>query len=305
MTVLVGLLGGKGSGKDTAARYLCEKLGGKQYAIADELKHLVKRIYDFTDMQMWGTQAQKEAGDPSPRKGMEDTGSALRVVYGEDFQVGRLLEKVAHEAYGGLPVAIISDVRYASEARYIREANTRFCDGPVFSDVFLVRLQYAPGLRRWPSTHQSEKEYQGVPVDLEITPGAGGVSELYAALDGACEMLGLTKNNASLIDGAISVFRELELKPPLPLSELIADGIRPLTSHVNYNGIAKFLGSTPTAVKNLPLTPLVKCPTCYDDPRGELIDCDGSAGYMACEACGQESDHKFSVRSVQTKRSVA
>lgn len=29
-----------------------------------------------------------------------------------------------------------------------------------------------------------------------------------------------------------------------------------------------------------------RCRTCYDDPRGELIDCAGSAGYRRCTACG-------------------
>lgn len=299
MTVLLGLLGGKGSGKDTAARYLCQKLGGKQYAIADELKHLVKRIYGFTDMQMWGTQAEKEAGDPSPRKGMEDVGPALREVYGATFQVERLLNKIALDAPD---VTVISDVRYASEAQSLRQRG-----------ALLIRLQYAPGLRRWPSSHQSEQEYQSVPVDLEITPGAGGVSELYAALDRACEMLGLTGKkaiSAKQVEEAIAkgkadriagIYGNMgpsysETVPDtsntnltLNRSNVIPDSTS--TRNVNWKGIAKFLGSTPAEVKDLPLTPSIMCATCLLDVQY------GTTRYRVCETCKQETDRHALVRS--------
>lgn len=278
MTTLIGLLGGKGAGKDTAARYLCEKLGGKQYAIADELKYLVKGIYGFTDTQLWGTQAEKEKaqedGSPSPRSAMETVGTALRKVYGDDFQVQRLLSDIATEKPEKPAVAIVSDVRYANEAKFLRGANTRVFGGAV-SSVFLIRLQYAPGLRRWPSTHASEQG-QNIPVDLEITPGAGGVSELYAALDGACVMLGV---------GQKEIYR--------PFVDAQIDLISKHTPYTNWSEIAKYLRTTPDAVKHLALTPQSKCRVCLDDPRGEMIDCAGSLGYRTCPTCTQDTSQKI------------
>lgn len=181
MTQIIGLLGGRGAGKDTAAAYLADKLCASRFAIVDEMKYLVKRVYGFTDAQLWGTQALKETVDErvgiSPRKAMEVVGDALNATYGNQFQVLRVLEQISLMSCS---FTVVSDVRFAHEADVLRGAGAH-----------LIRLQYAPGLKQWPSSHRSEQEWQTIPVDVDVSPGHG-LRELYAGLDQALHVLGIS-----------------------------------------------------------------------------------------------------------------
>lgn len=177
MTRIVGIRGGKGAGKDTAARYLVEKYGARQYASADDLKTLAAAVYGLRPEQLHGTQAAKEAVDPrtglSGRQAMTRLGRAVRRVFGRTFWIDRVIARILTESP---ELAVISDVRFLHEADRIRE---------VSGDLW--RLHYAPGLHPGAVTEESEAEWMLGDVDLEITPGPGGVAELYPLLDRACE----------------------------------------------------------------------------------------------------------------------
>lgn len=54
MVRIIGLLGNKGSGKDTAGNYLVEKYGYKRYAFADPIKEIARHLFNLNDEQLYG-----------------------------------------------------------------------------------------------------------------------------------------------------------------------------------------------------------------------------------------------------------
>lgn len=52
--MIVGLSGLAGSGKDQSAAFLVEDFGFVKISLADPLKQIARRVYDFSDEQLWG-----------------------------------------------------------------------------------------------------------------------------------------------------------------------------------------------------------------------------------------------------------
>lgn len=63
MAHIVGISGKAGSGKDTVAKYLVDNHGFIAMSLADEMKRFGKRIFGFTDNQLWGPSANRNAID--------------------------------------------------------------------------------------------------------------------------------------------------------------------------------------------------------------------------------------------------
>jgi len=61
--MILGICGLAGSGKDTAAKFIIEDYSFVQVAFADEMKRICKRVYDFTDEQLWGPSEFRNAPD--------------------------------------------------------------------------------------------------------------------------------------------------------------------------------------------------------------------------------------------------
>jgi len=61
--MIIGLLGQAGVGKDTAADYLVKKHGFAKVALADPLKRICREVFDFTEDQLWGPSASRNAPD--------------------------------------------------------------------------------------------------------------------------------------------------------------------------------------------------------------------------------------------------
>lgn len=57
------ICGESGSGKDTVADLLREKLGGVKMALADPMKRLVQALMGFTDDQLWGPSQSRNTVD--------------------------------------------------------------------------------------------------------------------------------------------------------------------------------------------------------------------------------------------------
>lgn len=62
-TVIIGLSGHAGSGKDTAADYLVDRYGFVKLSLADEMKRFCKTVFGFTDEQLWGSSEKRNAPD--------------------------------------------------------------------------------------------------------------------------------------------------------------------------------------------------------------------------------------------------
>lgn len=77
--MIIGILGKKGSGKDTSADYIVEKYSYHKYSFAKPLKEICRILFGFTDEQLYGD--KKEVIDPywkiTPRVALQYIGTDL------------------------------------------------------------------------------------------------------------------------------------------------------------------------------------------------------------------------------------
>ena len=186
MTLLIGIFGPAGAGKSSVANYLVEKYGAKRYSFATALKLCAQRTLDFTDEQVFGTQAQKETIDPrygfTPRWFLQRLGTeGCRKTFGEDFWVKQTMQIIYADKQ---PIAVIDDARFLSEA----DAVHNFALADIHHSSFW-RLE-SPGRETSdPGTHASEREWMDVTYDMLLKPTARGLDELFALVDGCMQEL--------------------------------------------------------------------------------------------------------------------
>lgn len=178
MKTIIGIVGGQESGKDTAADYLCQKLGGRKIAIADKLKLFVGRMYGLSP-EHFSDRTLKETVVPrlgqTPRQLLQATGDTFAELFYKSFLVCVALEEVYHRLLGlHEHYAVISDVRFQHEADKIlswgEEGGMR---------VLFIKLNYAWTVPE--TSHRSEKGWAKIPTDVSITPSS--VAELHRELD--------------------------------------------------------------------------------------------------------------------------
>ena len=134
---ILGLLARSGHGKTTVARHLVDTFGAEIRSLAAPMKRAVQQVFGFTEAQLWGTQAEKEAIDPrygfSPRWLLQRLGTeGLRLEFGEDVHLHALLHGLRREAAevtvdvdGGdragaaARLTVVDDVRFPNDARFI------------------------------------------------------------------------------------------------------------------------------------------------------------------------------------------
>uniref|UniRef100_A0A6C0C5R7 Deoxynucleotide monophosphate kinase n=1 Tax=viral metagenome TaxID=1070528 RepID=A0A6C0C5R7_9ZZZZ len=131
---IIGLMGVKGSGKSTGSEYLISKYQYKEVAFADPLKKACQALFLFGDEQLFGTQEQKETGDPrwfncSPRTAMQFVGTDLlrnnldQIMPGLGNDIFTYNFKLRYEGESKLHPdhrIVISDVRFSNEAECIK-----------------------------------------------------------------------------------------------------------------------------------------------------------------------------------------
>ena len=191
--MIVGMCGLAGSGKDTAADFMVKNDEFVKVAFADPLKRICKDVFDFTDEQLWGPSACRNAPDErylrrevtnefgdfvkneylTPRYALQQLGTE----WGRDcypnvwaeyaIRVARELlgpEPYRYSAKGGLERmqadilqpkgVVISDVRFMNEIRCIKAAGGK-----------VVRLLRGQGLEGAAGQHRSEQELQSIPLE--------------------------------------------------------------------------------------------------------------------------------------------
>ncbi len=130
--VLIGLLGKKGSGKDTVADHLVHSNGYTKMAFAEPLKDACKTLFNFSEEQLYGD--LKEVIDDnwgvSPRTVLQFVGTDLI-----RKQMGSIMPQIGEKFWvHGLKVrymnglskdpnfkCIVSDVRFQDEADMVME----------------------------------------------------------------------------------------------------------------------------------------------------------------------------------------
>lgn len=210
--MIIGFLGLAGSGKDTASDMLVKEHGFVKVACADPLKRICKNVFDFSDEQLWGPSAMRNAPDfryprlledgmpgfLTPRYALQQLGTEWgRNCYDNvwiDYAIrtARCLENagVSYDprwgilspedagAFGrrvqkGGGVAI-SDVRFQNEVDAIRAAGGK-----------IVKLTRGAGLEGEAGAHRSEKEQASIPpncVDSVVDNRAYEIEDLRRAV---------------------------------------------------------------------------------------------------------------------------
>lgn len=194
MTIIIGLLGPAGAGKSSVAKYLAEKRGAQTYSLARPLKEIARRALQFSEEQLYGTQAQKEAIDPrygfSCRTFLQKLGTeGCRAVLGDDVWTRACLRQITID---GPAIAVIDDVRFVNEA----DAIHRFRgtpDGDLSGFVWRLsppedheaQMRASGAGGSGPGAHASETEWRTAIADVEIRPRQRGLDELFALVDAA------------------------------------------------------------------------------------------------------------------------
>jgi hypothetical protein len=153
---LIGLVGRKGVGKDTAALYLERVHGFKRLAFADSLKTVCTALYNV-DPSVFHDPALKEepidGWGVTPRHIMQTVGTDMvRAHLGDDFWIRRVASELPQEGH-----VVISDVRFKHEADFIRSRGGLL--------VRIVSQSQQPGPV---DLHVSETESDSVEVDTVV-----------------------------------------------------------------------------------------------------------------------------------------
>lgn len=130
MQKLIGIMGQKGSGKDTVADYIIRKYDDySKRSLAEPLKRACQEIFLFSDEQMYGTQSQKEEPDNrwfgcSPRTCLQYVGTDLL-----RDQMNKIMPGIEHDIFThhfelwyvqNKGNVIVPDVRFENEVKMIR-----------------------------------------------------------------------------------------------------------------------------------------------------------------------------------------
>lgn len=128
MSIVAGLTGPAGSGKDTVADYLVARHGFVKMALADPIKNLLNERFGWTP-EHWADREWKERGDHrygtafdgtpmSPRSWAQWLGTEVgRKVAGDDVWARQTRHRmnIPHIQYADQPI-VIPDVRFDNEA---------------------------------------------------------------------------------------------------------------------------------------------------------------------------------------------
>lgn len=203
MKRLIALAGRAGSGKNTVA----DMLGGHQISFAEPLKRFCQEVFDFTDAQVWGPSACRNAPDEryprtrscercygfdaktydvctkcnglgvstdylTPRYALQTLGTNWgRDCYEDVWADLGVRRALAHPA----PLVLITDCRFTNEAKAVRAAG---------GEVWRI-VRPGAGLSGAAGLHQSESE-QEFPAFLELVTrtiqNTGSLAELSAAV---------------------------------------------------------------------------------------------------------------------------
>lgn len=185
--LIIGLAGRAGSGKDTAAQYLCSVHRFEAVAFADLINDIAAQLLDPFDVDhaVLHERALKEQpihalpGSPSARQIKQQIGDLGRSWHPEFWITATAHRLGMHDMPRSSPVhdrIVISDVRLPDEAAWVAGRG-----GVVLR---LVRPQALPV-----RGHNSESEVDTLPVNWEILNASQDPSDLYSEIEHALRRL--------------------------------------------------------------------------------------------------------------------
>lgn len=189
-TVIIGLTGRAGSGKDTAAAYLAARYGFHRAAFADALRETVAaflRAGGITDMGWMHDPARKNTPIPgigySARHLMQTLGTEWARNCLDPWTWVRILEqRLGMTVDAERPVApriVVTDVRFPNEARWL---------GLHCAPIIRLHRNSATGAQ----PHASEEHIDTLPAHVDLF-NHGDLAGLHTLLDGTMADMGITQ----------------------------------------------------------------------------------------------------------------
>lgn len=135
---IIGIVGKKGSGKDTVGEYLIEKYGYVRFAFGDKVKEVAKALFNFSDEQLHGS--LKDIIDERYGIKPRETFQRLGTEFGQ-YDIHKLFPelkmKIAPRSFWTLAFKefcqqnpdkniVITDVRFNHEFKIIEEMGGEF-----------------------------------------------------------------------------------------------------------------------------------------------------------------------------------
>lgn len=175
MSILIGITGRAGSGKDTVAGYLQHRYGFEPMAFADPLKEAAAilfnlPVYYFHDREL--KEQVIEDWGMSPRRMAQVFGTeAVRANFGADFWIKRWLQEYRSRVVS--TNVVLTDVRFNNEAQAVRDLGGTIVhiERPGFTCLDLAA-----------SAHVSEAGAVRRPVD-KVVLNDGSIDDLFAKVD--------------------------------------------------------------------------------------------------------------------------
>lgn len=178
-TIIVGVMGKFGSGKDTVAERLVARHGFTRLAFADELRKEVAEEYGVP-IALLTDRSIKEVpcellGGRSPRDVMREHGAWRRDVFGEDYWINKVAA-IVHAGDKGSDRFVISDVRLPNEYDWIAsEAG------------LLVRVVRPAQPLMASHSDFTETALDDFSADVELVNRENELEQLFAELDGVAQ----------------------------------------------------------------------------------------------------------------------
>lgn len=193
---IIAICGHKRSGKDTIANYLA-KYGYKNIKIADQLKTMVKQLFNFTDAQLELDQKEDidQRWEISPRQVMQFFGTEIMQYeiqkllpnIGRTFWIKSFIEKYRLSATENTESEntetenagtetdkyVISDMRFLHEYEELKKYN-----------IFVIMIKRDSTTNKTIDFHASENEYIKIPADIVIN-NDGTIEDLLIKIDNA------------------------------------------------------------------------------------------------------------------------
>jgi cytidylate kinase len=166
LILFIALLARAGHGKSTVAKHLTQKYGAQTISLAGPLKRAAKKVMNFSDAQLWGTQAEKEAVDPrygfSCRTFLQKLGTeGLREEFGENIHLETMIAQARKGK--GRAIYFVDDARFVNEVWYLNRLGRDFGDYTMRGATIKIVCTDAPEMIGGGSAHSSEQEIDRVP----------------------------------------------------------------------------------------------------------------------------------------------
>lgn len=184
-TVIIGLSGPAGCGKDTLADALCDQAGFTRIALATPIKAMLEALYTHIGVPAgaWTARDKKETAHPmlgvSYREMMQTLGTewAQHVLGRRHFLTAIAHDKIAAQIGEGTKRIVVTDIRFPHEAEWLRSIGGKLwaIDRPSIAPV---------------RAHTSESHFDRLNADW-IVRNHGSIDELSCiAVGRARQMIG-------------------------------------------------------------------------------------------------------------------